>query len=136
MLAKEGIALDSNVQLISQCTNHNRLKWGVSYLFGKLDNLRGTDTSLSASDISSHSIMNDLAVAIQQLREIKLQRMQNLQNLATTMLELSNLMDTPIGEQQNSQNVTWNIAASEHEITEPNTLSADFINCGEVKYLG
>lgn len=51
-----------------------------------------------------------------------------LQDIATTMLELWNLMDTPIEEQQMFQNVTCNIAASEHEITEPNTLSVDFIN--------
>lgn len=44
------------------------------------------------------------------------------------MLELWNLMDTPIEEQQLFQNVTCNVAASEHEITEPNTLSVDFIN--------
>lgn len=37
-------------------------------------------------------------------------------------------MDTPIEEQQKFQNVTCNVAASEHEITEPNTLSDDFIN--------
>ena len=37
-------------------------------------------------------------------------------------------MDTPIEEQQMFQNVTCNIAASEHEVTEPNTLSVDFIN--------
>lgn len=38
------------------------------------------------------------------------------------------MMDTPIEEQQLFQNVTCNVAASEHEITEPNTLSVDFIN--------
>lgn len=54
--------------------------------------------------------------------------MWQLQDLATTMLELWNLMDTPIEEQQMFQNVTCNIAASEHEITEPGTLSEDFIN--------
>ena len=37
-------------------------------------------------------------------------------------------MDTPIKEQQMFQNVTSNIVAAEHEITEPNTLSVDFIN--------
>ena len=37
-------------------------------------------------------------------------------------------MDTPIEEQQMFQNVTRNVAASEEEITEPNTLSVDFIN--------
>lgn len=51
-----------------------------------------------------------------------------LQDLASTMLELWNLMDTPIEEQQMFQNVTCNIAASEHEVTEANTLSVDFIN--------
>lgn len=44
------------------------------------------------------------------------------------MLELWNLMDTPIEEQQMFQNVICNIAASEHEIQEPGTLSVDFIN--------
>jgi Ase1/PRC1/MAP65 family protein len=51
-----------------------------------------------------------------------------LQDLATTMLELWNLMDTPIEEQQLFQNVTCKIAAAEHEITEPNTLSEDYIS--------
>ncbi|XP_038685225.1 65-kDa microtubule-associated protein 3-like isoform X1 [Tripterygium wilfordii] len=69
-----------------------------------------------------------LATTIQKLREVKKQRMQKLQDLATTMLELWNLMDTPLEEQQMFQSVTCNVAASEHEITEPNTLSLDFIN--------
>lgn len=43
------------------------------------------------------------------------------------MLELWNLMDTPIEEQQLFQNVTCKIAAKEHEITEPNMLSMEFI---------
>lgn len=51
-----------------------------------------------------------------------------LQDLASTMLELWNLMDTPIEEQRLFQNVTSNIAASESEITEANTLSLDFLN--------
>lgn len=51
-----------------------------------------------------------------------------LQDLATTMLELWDLMDTPVEEQQMFQNITCNIAASENEITEPNTLSVDVIN--------
>ena len=50
-----------------------------------------------------------------------------LQDLATMLLELWNLMDTPLEEQQEFQNVTCNIAASEDEITEPNVLSADCI---------
>ncbi|KAJ6883124.1 hypothetical protein NC651_029403 [Populus alba x Populus x berolinensis] len=58
---------------------------------------------------------------------------EKLQDLATTMLELWNLMDTPVEEQQEFQNVTCNIAASEHEITEPNTLSLDFIKYVEAE---
>ncbi|CAL5404904.1 unnamed protein product [Camellia sinensis] len=76
----------------------------------------------------SNETIERLGIAIERLREVKIQRMQRLQDLATSMLELWNLMDTPIEEQQMFQNVTCNIAASEHEITEPNTLSVDFIN--------
>ncbi|PWA85074.1 microtubule-associated protein, MAP65/Ase1/PRC1 [Artemisia annua] len=87
--------------------------------------------SLSESE-ESKSISNDtisrLATAIQRLREVKLQRMQRIQDLATSLIELWNLMDTPIEEQQMFQSVTCNIASSEEEITEPNLLSAEFIN--------
>ncbi|KAG1346973.1 ATP synthase subunit beta [Cocos nucifera] len=87
-----------------------------------------------SKNISNDSI-EGLATAIQRLREVKVHRMQKLQDLATTMLELWNLMDTPVEEQQLFQNVTCNIAASEHEIMEPNMLSADFINCVEAEVL-
>ncbi|XP_010924154.1 65-kDa microtubule-associated protein 3 [Elaeis guineensis] len=83
----------------------------------------------------SNDTIESLASAIQRLREVKIQRMQKLQDLASTMLELWNLMDTPVEEQQLFQNVTCNIAASEHEITEPNTLSMDFINYVEAEVL-
>jgi len=57
-----------------------------------------------------------------------------LQDLASTMLELWNLMDTPIEEQQKFQNVTCNIAASEDEVTEPNSLSENFISYVSYSY--
>lgn len=44
------------------------------------------------------------------------------------MLVLWDLMETPLEEQQMFHDVTCNIAASEHEITEPNTLSIDFLS--------
>ncbi|XP_029128439.1 65-kDa microtubule-associated protein 3 isoform X2 [Cajanus cajan] len=80
-----------------------------------------------------NNTISQLAIAIQELRTIKLQRMQRLQDLASSMLELWNLMDTPIEEQQMFQNVTCNIAASEHEVTEPNSLSENFINYVEAE---
>ncbi|OIT21898.1 PREDICTED: 65-kDa microtubule-associated protein 3-like [Nicotiana attenuata] len=88
------------------------------------------DPSLGESEeiknISNDTIQN-LAAAIQRLQEVKLQRMQQLQDLTTSMLELWNLMDTPIEEQKIFQNVTCKIAAKEHEITEPDMLSVEFI---------
>ncbi|XP_054788068.1 65-kDa microtubule-associated protein 3 isoform X2 [Prosopis cineraria] len=81
----------------------------------------------------SDDTIQQLSASIQKLRDVKLQRMQKLQDLATTMLELWNLMDTPVEEQLKFQNVTSNIAASEQEMIEPNTLSVDFIHYVEAE---
>ncbi|KAF0911579.1 hypothetical protein E2562_011202 [Oryza meyeriana var. granulata] len=78
-------------------------------------------------DISDGAIAR-LVSEIERLREIKRNRMQKLQDLVATMLELWNLMDTPSEEQKRFQSVACNIAASEDEITEPDALSMDFIN--------
>ncbi|CAN6271278.1 unnamed protein product [Urochloa humidicola] len=64
-----------------------------------------------------------LASEIERLREIKRSRMEKLQDLVATMLELWNLMDTPAEEQTRFQSVACNIAASEDEITQPGALS-------------
>ncbi|CAJ2666893.1 unnamed protein product [Trifolium pratense] len=96
-------------------------KQTVSEVHPSLGNSEGTRSV-------NNDTISQLALAIQELRGVKLQRMQKLQDLATSMLELWNLMDTPIEEQQVFQNVTCNIAASEDEVTEPNALSEDFIN--------
>ncbi|KAK7245118.1 hypothetical protein RIF29_39952 [Crotalaria pallida] len=61
MLAKEGIAPDSDMQYINRRTCHTLLKWGASHLFNKLDELHGSGTSVSAADISSNeSLLNDV----------------------------------------------------------------------------
>ncbi|XP_072980190.1 65-kDa microtubule-associated protein 3-like isoform X1 [Typha angustifolia] len=75
----------------------------------------------------SDAAIQKLASEIQRLREVKIKRIEKLQDLVTSMLELWNLMDTPLEEQQIFQNITCNIAASEHEIVDPNALSVDFI---------
>ncbi|KAJ4749436.1 Microtubule-associated protein-like [Rhynchospora pubera] len=92
------------------------------------------DENEGSKCISDDTIVR-LECAIDSLRKVKIQRMQKLQDLATTMLELWNLMDTPIEEQQLFQNVTCKLAASEHEITEPNTLSEDYISYVEAEVL-
>ncbi|XP_059651539.1 65-kDa microtubule-associated protein 3-like isoform X2 [Cornus florida] len=92
------------------------------------------DDSSGTNNISSDTIER-LSNAICGLQELKLERMQRLQDLATTMVELWSLMDTPIEEQQMFQNITRNIVASENEITEPNLLSVDFLNTAEEEVL-
>ncbi|XP_043718075.1 65-kDa microtubule-associated protein 3-like [Telopea speciosissima] len=95
-------------------------KGTINEVHPSLDDFEGT------KNISDDSIER-LAAAVQTLRKVKIERMQKLQDLATTMLELWNLIDTPIDEQQMFQNITCNVAASEHEITEPNILSEESI---------
>jgi len=68
-----------------------------------------------AGDFSDAAIAR-LASEIERLREIKRSRMEKLQDLVASMLELWNLMDTPAEEQRRFQGVACNIAASEDEI--------------------
>ncbi|XP_076953992.1 65-kDa microtubule-associated protein 3-like [Bidens hawaiensis] len=92
--------------------------------------------SLSETE-STKSISNDtisrLATAIEGLMEVKIQRMQRIQDLATSLIELWDLMDTPVEEQQMFQSVTCKIAVSVEEITEPDMLSVGFINYVEAE---
>ncbi|XVE64112.1 hypothetical protein DITRI_Ditri07aG0075600 [Diplodiscus trichospermus] len=137
-----------HIQLLElQKEKSDRLRQVQDHLnmLSSLCSVMGMDFKLTATELhpslgnseGSRSISNNtieqLGAAIKKLREAKIQRMQGLQDLATTMLELWNLMDTPIEEQQIFQNVTCNVAASEHEITEPNALSVDFINYVEAE---
>ncbi|KAL6541765.1 hypothetical protein OROGR_011251 [Orobanche gracilis] len=122
-----------------KCERLKQVMDHLSYLYSCCSVL-GLDFEQTVNEIhpslgdpeSSKNISNDtiekLGTAILRLREVKIQRMQQLQDLASSLLELWNLMDTPIEEQQRFQKVTCNIAASEDEITEPDMLSADFIN--------
>ncbi|KAK7256636.1 hypothetical protein RIF29_30090 [Crotalaria pallida] len=77
-------------------------------------------------DVSDHSIKN-LTSEVKSSREVKLQRMQKVQSLSTELLEMWNLMDTPLEEQQNLHHVTSKIAALESEFTEPKLLSIDSV---------
>ncbi|CAH2043881.1 unnamed protein product [Thlaspi arvense] len=79
----------------------------------------------------SNETLNKLDSSVNQWHETKIQRMQELQDLVTTMLEFWNLMDTPAEEQQKFMNVSCNIAATVSEITKPNSLSTDLLE--EVK---
>ncbi|GMP61794.1 hypothetical protein CsSME_00024120 [Camellia sinensis var. sinensis] len=93
------------------------------------------DDSIGTKNVSTKT-MERLSTTIQRLLQVKIQRLQQLhqvQDLGTTMVELWSLMDTPVEEQLMFQNVTKKIAVSENEITEPNSLSLDFINYAEAE---
>lgn len=92
------------------------------------------DESSGKKSISTNTIQR-LSATISRLTDVKMQRMQRRQELAITMVELWNLMDTPAGEQQLFQNVTRTIAASESEITEPDSLSLMFIDSAEAEVM-
>ncbi|XP_010512415.1 PREDICTED: 65-kDa microtubule-associated protein 4 isoform X2 [Camelina sativa] len=89
------------------------------------DMLRGIHSSLVDSNTRdvNRSTLDKLDMMIVNLREVKLQRMQKVQDLAVSLLELWNLLDTPAEEQKIFHNVTCSIALSEPEITEDNILS-------------
>ncbi|KAF9668842.1 hypothetical protein SADUNF_Sadunf14G0045400 [Salix dunnii] len=92
------------------------------------------DDSQGAQDLTDDTIKKFTA-EIQRLREVKIQRLQKLRDLATTLVELWSLMDTPMEDRRMFHNVTSKIAASEPDISEPNTLSMDFINHVEEEVL-
>ncbi|ESQ43989.1 hypothetical protein EUTSA_v10005817mg [Eutrema salsugineum] len=87
--------------------------------------IRGIHPSLVDSNTRdvSRSTLDKLDMMIENLREVKLQKMQKVQDLAVSLLELWNLLDTPAEEQKIFHNVTCSIALSESEITEANILS-------------
>nr|GEW92511.1 65-kDa microtubule-associated protein 3-like [Tanacetum cinerariifolium] len=87
----------------------------------------GSKRSISADTIQK------LSNAVSRLNEIKIQRLRRVQDLATTMVELWNLMDIPNEEQQPFQNVIRYIAASESEITESNALSLESLKSTETE---
>ncbi|GAB2235196.1 hypothetical protein Droror1_Dr00027690 [Drosera rotundifolia] len=76
----------------------------------------------------SDETIRKLSSAIESLKEVKIQRLEKLQDLASTMVELWNLMNTPSEEKLMFQNVTAKIAASEDEICEADSLSLNFLS--------
>ncbi|XP_074279949.1 65-kDa microtubule-associated protein 3-like [Silene latifolia] len=90
--------------------------------------------SKGTHNINSETLAT-LCSAVHNLKEIKINRLRKLQDLASTMLELWNLMDTPPDEQRMFHDVTSKIAASEDEITQPDCLSEDAISYVEAEVL-
>ncbi|KAL9245305.1 hypothetical protein vseg_018971 [Gypsophila vaccaria] len=99
----------------------------------KIQDIHPTLNDSNGTSNISNETLGRLFTAVQNLRETKTQRLRQLQDLASTMLELWNLMDTPPDEQRMFHDVTSKIAASEDEITEPNALSESSISYVETE---
>lgn len=90
-----------------------------------------------STGVQSKSISNDtlsrLAKRVAVLKEDKKQRLHKLQELATQLIDLWNLMDTPEEERSLFDHVTCNISASVDEVTIPGALALDLIEQAEVE---
>ncbi|OVA20677.1 Microtubule-associated protein [Macleaya cordata] len=83
------------------------------------------------------SISNDtltrLAGVVQSLKQEKQQRLQKLQDLGSTLVELWNLMDTPVDEQNRFHHVTRLISATVDEVSSQGCLALDVIEQTELE---
>ncbi|CAN6440165.1 unnamed protein product [Victoria cruziana] len=134
MLQKEKNDRLNQVMEYTQALNSLCSVLGLDFKYVLKDVHPSVDDSEVPTAIDDDAIKS-LCNAVNKLREIKKQRMQKLQDLATAMLELWNLMDTPVEEQQLFRNVTCNIAASEDEINETNILSEECLRYVEAEVL-
>ncbi|KAH9652072.1 65-kDa microtubule-associated protein 1 [Citrus sinensis] len=84
-----------------------------------------------STGVQSKSISNDtlarLAKTVLALKEDKKQRLHKLQELATQLIDLWNLMDTPSEERRLFDHVTCNISAYVDGVTVPGALALDLI---------
>ncbi|XP_026412901.1 65-kDa microtubule-associated protein 5-like isoform X1 [Papaver somniferum] len=83
------------------------------------------------------SISNDtlarLAAVVHSLKQEKQQRLRKLQDLGSTLVELWNLMDTPVDEQNVFHHVTCLICSSTDEISSQGCLALDVIEKTELE---
>ncbi|XP_023745760.1 65-kDa microtubule-associated protein 1 [Lactuca sativa] len=90
-----------------------------------------------ATGVQSKSISNDtltrLAKTLISLKEDKKQRLHKLQELATQLTDLWNLMDTSEEEQGLFDHVTCNMSASVDEVNVPGALALDLIQQAELE---
>ncbi|MCO5572011.1 hypothetical protein L7F22_025762 [Adiantum nelumboides] len=85
------------------------------------------ETSINQAQSITDETIERLSFTIQILMEEKRRRMQQIQDLGASLLELWNLLDTPLAEQHPFQHVACNIAAAEHEFVAAGALSLHVI---------
>ncbi|KAK7387120.1 hypothetical protein VNO78_27644 [Psophocarpus tetragonolobus] len=81
----------------------------------------------------SNGTLAKLAKTVSTLKEDKKQRLHKLQELASQLIDLWNLMDTPIEERRLFNHVTCNMSTSVYEVTVPSALALDLIEQAEVE---
>ncbi|KAG9454810.1 hypothetical protein H6P81_007714 [Aristolochia fimbriata] len=98
-----------------------------------------TEVHLSLTDSSnqSKSISNEtlavLAALVRSLTQEKKDRLQKIQDLGVTLMELWNLMNTPVNEQSPFYHVTHMISTSMEEVSGQGRLSSDMIEKAEAE---
>ncbi|CAK7324585.1 unnamed protein product [Dovyalis caffra] len=99
-----------------------------------------TDVHPSLNDstaVQSKSISKDTLATLDKtvlvLKEDKKQRLHKLQELANQLIDLWNLMDTPMEERKLFDHVTCNMSASVDEVAIPGALALDLIEQAEVE---
>ncbi|TKY46956.1 65-kDa microtubule-associated protein 1 [Spatholobus suberectus] len=81
----------------------------------------------------SNGTLAKLAKTVSTLKEDKTQRLHKLQELASQLIDLWNLMDSPIEERRLFDHVTCNKSTSVDEVTVPSALALDLIEQAEVE---
>ncbi|CAH9113792.1 unnamed protein product [Cuscuta epithymum] len=81
----------------------------------------------------SNETLARLTGEVTSLRQMKQQRLKKLQDLGSTLLELWNLMDTPIEEQQKFNHVICLISSSADEVMNQGSLAIEVIELAEVE---
>lgn len=87
---------------------------------------------VQSKSISNSTLLN-LANTVAALQEDKKTRLQKLQELATQLFDLWNLMDTSVEERSLFNHVTCNISATVDDVNVPGALALDLIEQAEVE---
>ncbi|KAG5409225.1 hypothetical protein IGI04_005544, partial [Brassica rapa subsp. trilocularis] len=90
------------------------------------------ETAVQAKSISNDTL-SMLSKTVLTLEDDKKQILQKLQDLATQLIDLWNLMDTPDEERDLFNHVTRNISSSVDDVTTPGALARDLIKQAEVE---
>ncbi|KAF3454027.1 hypothetical protein FNV43_RR04472 [Rhamnella rubrinervis] len=91
------------------------------------------DSTIVQSKSISNDTLSSLSQTVLVLKEDKKQRLHKLQELASQLIDLWNLMDTPEEERRHFDHVTCNMSATVDEVTVPGALALDLIEQAEVE---